>query len=228
MSFSIGFNPLSFFSGFSVVDNGAQGARSGRMVGKGDIKNFFCPKEQLTVNTTSLYERCVYPLNAIKKRILNFAVLGATVTGILAMSVPAFLGAIVGGAIGGAVKLAKMMMGQDSNATDLGLVIGGMTGAFLGAVTSAPMVLFAVTAFSVLGLVKSAVKLPMDVYYASTLSDEGLDDYFNEEIDEVEALLTEPIWTEYEALKQAISESKERAGWFKALAKRYGVYDEPD
>ena len=206
------------------MDRTSQGAFAGRTIGKEGIKNFFSRKEQLSTSTTTLSERCMYPILAVKKRILNFAVLGATVAGLLSISLPAFIGSGIGASIGGAVKLAKMMMGQDSRAVSIGAVIGGMTGAFLGAIASAPMILFAITAFSVIGLVKSVIKLPVDIYYANTLNDEDLNDYFNEHIDGVEDLLAEPIWEELEELKKAIAASDKGSDWFKIIARRYGIH----
>ena len=152
-----------------------------------------------------LSERALYPVNAVKKRLVNFAVLGSVVGLVLCLSLPALVGALVGGTIGGAIKLANMIMGENSRALDVGLVVGGMTGAALGAVAAMPLMLLTVAAFSVLGLAKSAALMPFDIYRAITLNDRELEAYFNESIVGLEGAIAEPVLEQYREIREAMA-----------------------
>ncbi len=93
---------------------------------------------------------------------------------LVGFSIPVFVGAVTGFCIGGVVKLAKMVIGHESNAHTYGAFIGGTVGALLGLPAAVVCSAIGVVAGLIAGTAGNLVMLPVDIYRAATLPENQL------------------------------------------------------
>lgn len=123
---------------------------------------------------SSIRDRIAYPFRAIKNQLIKSAFCGGLAGAAVGFSIPAFVGYVTGGVVGGIVKLAKMVGGHDSNAHKIGAAIGVITGGLVGLPVAVALAAVGAAAGVVIGTAGSVVKLPVDIYRAATLDKSDL------------------------------------------------------
>ena len=126
--------------------------------------------------TPSLKDRLFYPLLAAKSRILNMAVLGASVGYYLSVLPVSGIFGLVGNFIGntlGSVIKCLFFSNSEMSSGDYGTGLGCFIGAWLAVPVSIVLGAIGATAFAVIGLASNIFTLPVDICRAITLDNKA-------------------------------------------------------